>query len=217
MSSLKDSATNCSVSFTNNSTNMNLEEDERTSSPPLRRRADGSFIQVLRRLSSMESNTTSDHLSPRQQILRPHPTFDSNTSSEESSSPARKVHRKQATRTPSPRPPQRDITSPLPEGNIITDLSRFSQHSKTDDHDCDYESTILSVLYIALFSVFGAVLRIYIARFFGLDCEFSSAGDDYVDDFLTPFASKICVTASGQTEQTGGALFTDLPANMLGR
>ena len=235
MSSLKDSATNCSVSFTNDSRNINLEEEERTPSPPLRRRADGSFIQVLRRLGSLES--TSDHMSPRQNILRPHPTFDSNTSSEESNSPSRKVHRKQqATRTPSP--PQRDIASPSPpsscnssnnnnNNNNNTDLSRFSQHGKADDHDDDYESTILSVLYIALFSVFGAVLRIYIARFFGLDCEFSSAAaaaaaagdddEDYVDDFLTPFASHICVTASGRTEQTGGALFTDLPANMLGR
>jgi fluoride ion exporter CrcB/FEX len=67
-------------------------------------------------------------------------------------------------------------------------------------------------LYISLFATFGAVIRIYMGRFFGLDCERVIE----IDDFLSPFSSEICVTASGKTDQTGGAFFSDLPANILG-
>jgi fluoride ion exporter CrcB/FEX len=68
-------------------------------------------------------------------------------------------------------------------------------------------------LYISLFATFGAVIRIYMGRFFGLDCERVNNG---IDDFLTPFSSEMCVTASGKTDQTGGAFFSDLPSNILG-
>jgi hypothetical protein len=37
------------------------------------------------------------------------------------------------------------------------------------------------------------------------------------NDFFSIISSNICVTSSGKTEQTGGALFLDLPANMIGR
>jgi hypothetical protein len=63
---------------------------------------------------------------------------------------------------------------------------------------------IMHYQHFSMFAILGAVLRIYMGRFFGLDCE---SGDGDFD---------ICVTASGKTAQTGGALFTDLPANMLG-
>jgi fluoride ion exporter CrcB/FEX len=68
-------------------------------------------------------------------------------------------------------------------------------------------------LYISLFATFGAVIRIFMGRLFGLDCERGRYG---VDDFFTPFFSEICVTASGKTDQTGGAFFSDLPSNILG-
>lgn len=68
-------------------------------------------------------------------------------------------------------------------------------------------------LYISLFATFGAVIRIYMGRLFGLDCEKVITE---IDDFLTPIASEICLTASGKTDQTGGAFFSDLPANILG-
>jgi fluoride ion exporter CrcB/FEX len=76
-----------------------------------------------------------------------------------------------------------------------------------------FERNVNHALYIGLFATFGTVIRIYLGRFFGLDCE---QGTDGVDDFLASFSSNICVTASGKTQQTGGALFSDLPANMLG-
>jgi fluoride ion exporter CrcB/FEX len=68
------------------------------------------------------------------------------------------------------------------------------------------------MLYISLFATFGAVIRIFMGRLFGLDCERVIE----IDDFLTPFSSEICVTASGKTDQTGGAFFSDLPSNILG-
>jgi fluoride ion exporter CrcB/FEX len=76
-----------------------------------------------------------------------------------------------------------------------------------------WEHNTNHTLYISIFATFGAVIRIYMGRLFGVDCESGSEG---IDDFLTPFSSGICVTASGKTDQTGGALFSDLPSNILG-
>ena len=69
-------------------------------------------------------------------------------------------------------------------------------------------------LYIAIFAIFGNASRVFIGRLFGSDC--SVGGDNAPNDFLEPFFSQICITNSGLTEQTGGALFLDLPANMIG-
>jgi fluoride ion exporter CrcB/FEX len=70
---------------------------------------------------------------------------------------------------------------------------------------------IIYIIYISAAAILGACLRVYMDRFFGGDCE-----DNSVDDFLTPVSSHICLTSSGRTLQTGGALFRDLPANILG-
>jgi fluoride ion exporter CrcB/FEX len=67
------------------------------------------------------------------------------------------------------------------------------------------------VLYLSAFAILGSTLRVFLARLFGEDCE-----DGAIDDFFTPLSSRICVTAGGRSEQTGGALFRDLPANVLG-
>jgi fluoride ion exporter CrcB/FEX len=64
---------------------------------------------------------------------------------------------------------------------------------------------MLYVLYLSAFSIFGSTIRVFLTRFFGLDCEIS---DSKLDEF--------CVTATGETIQRGGALFTDLPANVVG-
>lgn len=64
------------------------------------------------------------------------------------------------------------------------------------------------VFYIATWGVFGAVTRIYVDRLFGMDCETDP------DDFWR--AQNVCITATGLTERRGGALFVDLPANVLG-
>ena len=74
-----------------------------------------------------------------------------------------------------------------------------------------YRSTISHVHFISLFAIFGTIVRIFCGRFFGLDCDPATA----VDDFLLPFSQHICVTSSGKHTR-GGALFTDLPTNMIG-
>ena len=61
------------------------------------------------------------------------------------------------------------------------------------------------ILYLSAFSVFGSSIRVFLVRLFGARCEVS---DPTFDEF--------CVTASGRTMQRGGALFADLPANMVG-
>jgi len=71
-------------------------------------------------------------------------------------------------------------------------------------------NNLMDVIYLAVFAIMGASSRSYLARMFGYDCEFPPASKDYVSMFST------CVTASGETNQRGGALFIDLPANMLG-
>jgi CrcB protein len=68
------------------------------------------------------------------------------------------------------------------------------------------------MLYLSTFAIFGEASRVYIERFFGADCE----APDAVNDVFSPLFRQICVTASGWTEQTGGALFLSLPPNMIG-
>jgi fluoride ion exporter CrcB/FEX len=70
----------------------------------------------------------------------------------------------------------------------------------------------LHISYLSIFSTFGVTIRAFMGRFFGGDCDAVAP----IDDWLYPLSHKICITASGLTEQYGGALFTDLPANMFG-
>lgn len=74
------------------------------------------------------------------------------------------------------------------------------------------EHYLESIFYLSISAILGSSLRVYMARIFGSDCQAEQASD-----FLVPFSSRICVTNNGRTEQTGGALFTDFPANVLGR
>lgn len=67
------------------------------------------------------------------------------------------------------------------------------------------------IYYIAAFGIFGAVLRVYIGRIFGGDCETET---NEIGDFWE--ASDICITANGLTDRRGGALFIDLPGNFVG-
>lgn len=71
------------------------------------------------------------------------------------------------------------------------------------------EHVVESIFYVSASAILGSIVRTYSARIFGMDCELKS-----VHDFLTP--SSICVTNGGRTNQTGGALFYDFPANVLG-
>lgn len=68
----------------------------------------------------------------------------------------------------------------------------------------------LVVVSLSAFAIIGSSIRMYLGRIFGLDCEYPPEQEDYISKIST------CVTATGLTEQRGGALFIDLPANMLG-
>ncbi len=74
------------------------------------------------------------------------------------------------------------------------------------------EHYLESVFYVSISAILGSVFRVYMARIFGYDCQYSKH-----NDFLVPFSSNICVTNDGRSEQTGGALFTDFPSNVFGR
>ena len=95
------------------------------------------------------------------------------------------------------------------QGSIEEDEER---NGPTDTRAA-YKDMFFYVVYISSAAVVGASLRVYMARLCGEDCE---KGDEAVQDFFTPFFSKICITAGGRTIQTGGALFRDFPANLLG-
>ncbi|CAJ1969072.1 unnamed protein product [Cylindrotheca closterium] len=75
------------------------------------------------------------------------------------------------------------------------------------------QSTLIHIIYLSAAAIVGATLRVYLGRLLGGDCE------DFMEapqDFLTPLSKHICVTSNGRSLQTGGALFRDLPANLLG-
>jgi CrcB protein len=71
------------------------------------------------------------------------------------------------------------------------------------------------IAYISCFALFGTVVRVFLGRLLGFDCEDKNSPSP-IKDFMSPLSNHICITASGKTVATGGALFTDLPANMLG-
>ena len=73
----------------------------------------------------------------------------------------------------------------------------------------------LHLLHLSLLSTVGVTLRSFLGRLFGGDCETAAAGGT-IDDWLWPVSHRVCVTANGRTAQHGGALFIDLPANMVG-
>jgi hypothetical protein len=71
------------------------------------------------------------------------------------------------------------------------------------------------VYFISAMGIFGTVLRFYAGRFFGLDCLLKDHDVLTEEDFLTPVSSLLCITSDGKL-QRGGAIFIDLPANILG-
>jgi fluoride ion exporter CrcB/FEX len=73
------------------------------------------------------------------------------------------------------------------------------------------------IVYLSLFAVMGFTIRVYLGRFFGGDCtSYESGNSTIIDDFLWPVSHKVCITTDGKTVQYGGALFIDLPANIIG-
>jgi len=116
--------------------------------------------------------------------------------------------------------PQIQASSTFDSENTHEELNELEEvHSvdpkTTPQHIRDETENLLSTLYISSFSFLGCVLRRFVARLLGSDCDFQDT-EMAIADFLTPVSRHICVTASGQTSQHGGALFLDAPANMLG-
>lgn len=84
--------------------------------------------------------------------------------------------------------------------------------------------TISAYLSISLFAICGCLFRIFLGILFGTYCE---EPDLYRDswlirngegrgDAINDSSNAFCVTTSGIFDQYGGALFIDLPANILG-
>ncbi|KAL7560185.1 hypothetical protein ACA910_016612 [Epithemia clementina (nom. ined.)] len=69
---------------------------------------------------------------------------------------------------------------------------------------------IVQGLFIGIFAIFGALLRMLTAQFFGEECN-----NPGTVGWLAS-GSPLCVTGSRQAEEEGGIIFADLPANMLG-
>lgn len=65
--------------------------------------------------------------------------------------------------------------------------------------------------YLSLFAILGETLRVLLGEMLGSACEYP----ENVESWIRPF-SNVCVTANGQSAQSGGAFSSDLPANMLG-
>jgi CrcB protein len=102
------------------------------------------------------------------------------------------------------------LGNPTPRVSGGRTLARRPSMHETHDDDCLNRAEFLYYLYS--FAIVGTSLRVFMARLFGQDCDHPGV----VSDFLSPLSEKICVTATGETIQRGGALFIDLPANMLG-
>jgi hypothetical protein len=71
--------------------------------------------------------------------------------------------------------------------------------------------TWVEIYYTALLANVGNILRVYLGRLFGGDCE-----SNQNIDLFSPLFQQVCITSSGMQQAQGGALFLDLPANMLG-
>jgi fluoride ion exporter CrcB/FEX len=68
---------------------------------------------------------------------------------------------------------------------------------------------VANICCLSLFSIFGAAARIILQELFGQACHLNDVG--WNKSSWAP-----CTTAPGFTSSTGGALFVDLPANVVG-
>jgi len=91
------------------------------------------------------------------------------------------------------------------------DIHGSNSESNTLNDDWFVRRTVvISALYMSVFAIAGAFLRIAMAQLFGLECAnpgtvgWLKAGEP------------LCVTADGGAEVKGGIIFADLPANLLG-
>lgn len=69
---------------------------------------------------------------------------------------------------------------------------------------------LIKSMYLSIFAIFGAFLRILLAQLFGEECK-----NPGTVGWLKA-GQPLCVTADGDTSVEGGIIFADLPANLLG-
>jgi len=109
-----------------------------------------------------------------------------------------------------------DILSSSPIPLNLSMLTEVGLEGRSVDHSLFSVFTFFqiptreTVFLLLVYSVFGTTCRVFLGRIFGKDCE----NPDTINDFISHIY--LCVTASGKTNQRGGALFLDLPANILG-
>ena len=97
----------------------------------------------------------------------------------------------------------------IPTSEDLHQPSKVREETLSNPTICCGGINWADVYYIATWGIFGAIVRVYIGRILGGDCEVDDTGDFWK-------AANICITASGVTSRRGGALFLDLPANILG-
>lgn len=184
------------------------------SSPEMRATSDTNHPTMgaaASQLHPRESHVASDERRKLSGDIRVSQTFDSDSSQDEEDQ--RESLRLEDWETG--RAEQVDSSS-LPSSSTSTRHEKICSAAESLTSQPAEPSKLLEhVAYISCFSLLGTVLRIFMARLFGLDCELKGS-PDAIHDFMSPFSDRICITASGKTGATGGALFTDLPANMLG-
>ena len=120
------------------------------------------------------------------------------------------------------------------EKQSTTSLPTGGPNDDDDDDDDEKEKEFvrlskptpwMSILYLTVFSVLGAWLRIFLGRLFGNECQkiIDDNGDDentgttwMHNEIVTRL--NLCVTSNGKASSPGGAggLFSDIIANMLG-
>jgi hypothetical protein len=106
------------------------------------------------------------------------------------------------------------------DGDVESNQIRSSVSSGLPDHhehteELSWEDYFSYMYYISTFGIVGTILRVYVERFFGYDCDMKDTSKA-IDDWFQSLSSNVCVTVTGTTDQTGGALFVVLPCNIIG-
>ena len=106
----------------------------------------------------------------------------------------------------------------MSDEEALTALEDEAHESEKSCREASVEFLMI-VLYLSIFSVLGESLRVFLGRLFGQECSIDAETPDSTT-WLYSVVIKLnsCVTSDGAVPQPqpGGALFSDLPANMLG-
>jgi fluoride ion exporter CrcB/FEX len=84
-----------------------------------------------------------------------------------------------------------------------------AQTVEHNEKSFNYKKAVVT-LYMGCWAIIGCLMRICIAQYFGEECK-----NPGTVGWLAA-SSPLCITANGQATQSGGIVFADLPANMMG-